>query len=65
MKMENPRYQVLNMCDFCVHDRENCGAHPLYSSIIQDHERTQDTGRSVIACDKYQSPVEAVLNSPY
>jgi hypothetical protein len=51
--------QTLNMCDFCTHERNNCGAEPVLSQKVAlingDQLGSQD---AVVACDKYESPVE-------
>lgn len=50
----------LNMCDFCSREIEICGA-----KMIRTKELTTDRGKlmdseSIVACDKYESPVEVL-----
>jgi hypothetical protein len=51
--------QTLNMCDFCTHERENCGVEPILSQAVTLNNDSQlDSQEAVIACDKYESPIE-------
>lgn len=51
--------QTLNMCDFCTHDKQNCGAAPVLSRQVSLKNGSKlDTQEAVVACDKYESPVE-------
>ncbi len=50
----------LNMCDFCSREIETCGAKK-----IRANEFITDKGKlinpdAIIACDKYESPVEVL-----
>ncbi len=51
--------QTLNMCDFCTHERKNCGAEPVLSQDVTLKNGSKlDSQEAVVACDKYASPVE-------
>ena len=51
--------QTLNMCDFCTHERESCGAEPVFSQdVTLGNGDPLDSKEAIIACDKYASPVE-------
>lgn len=51
---------TLNMCDFCSHERSDCGAQPvLVDSLNLDNLNSEQKG-SVVACDKYRSPVDVL-----
>lgn len=51
--------QTLNMCDFCTHERNSCSAEPTLSQSVALNNGSQlDSQEAVIACDKYESPVE-------
>ena len=47
------------MCDFCTHERKDCGAEPvLVQDVTLKNGSQLDSQEAVIACDKYASPVE-------
>lgn len=49
---------TLNMCDFCSQEIETCGAKKIHAKeLIADPVKSIDP-ESVLACDKYKSPVE-------
>ena len=51
--------QTVNMCDYCTHERDRCGAEPVLSQNVTLENGSQlDSQEAVIACDKYESPVE-------
>lgn len=51
--------QTLNMCDFCTHERKSCGTEPVLSqSVTLGNGSKLDTQEAVVACDKYESPIE-------
>lgn len=51
--------QTLNMCDYCTHERKSCGAEPIHGQDVTLNNGFQlDLQKAVIACDKYESPVE-------
>jgi hypothetical protein len=51
--------QTLNMCDFCTHEKNGCGAEPTLSQSVALNNGSQlDSQEAVVACDKYESPVE-------
>jgi hypothetical protein len=51
--------QILNMCDFCTHERKSCGAEPVLShDVVLNNGSQLNSKEEVIACDIYASPVE-------
>ncbi len=55
----NKPLQSLNMCDFCTHERKDCGAEPvLLQDVTLKNGFQLSSQEAVIACDKYASPVE-------
>ena len=48
---------TLNMCDFCSHERSECGAQPVLVDSLNLDNLDSDQKHSVVACDKYVSPV--------
>ena len=51
--------QTLNMCDFCTHERKSCGAEPVLSqNVTLKNGLKLDLQDAVVACEKYESPVE-------
>ncbi len=51
--------QTISMCDFCTHERKNCGAEPILSENVTLNNGSQlDSQEAVVACDNYESPVE-------
>jgi hypothetical protein len=53
--------QTISMCDFCTHERKNCGAEPILSESVTLNNGSQlDSQESVVACDNYESPVESL-----
>jgi hypothetical protein len=51
--------QTLNMCNFCTHERKDCGAEPILSQDVTLENGSQlDSQEAVVACGKYESPVE-------
>jgi len=52
---------TLSMCDFCTHDQEICGAEPTFSREVKLNNGSKlDSQEAVVACDKYESPVESL-----
>ena len=50
---------TISMCDFCTHERKSCGAEPVHSQDVTLNNGFQlDSQEAVVACDKYESPVE-------
>lgn len=49
---------TLNMCDFCSHERADCGAQPVLANLLNIDIPDSDQKEHVIACDKYVSPVD-------
>ena len=49
---------TLNMCDFCSHERSGCGAQPVLVDSLNLDNMDSDQKNSVVACDKYISPVD-------
>ena len=56
-------YQVINMCDYCENEYENYGANPLFSYEIDIEKVSPHSINSVVACDKYENLVTAIINS--
>lgn len=53
--------QTLSMCDFCTREREQCGAEPILSrEIFRTNGFMLDSDEAVVACDKYESPVDSL-----
>lgn len=51
--------QTINMCDYCTHERKNCGAEPVLSREVSLNNGLKlDSLEAVVACDKYESPVD-------
>ncbi len=51
--------QTLNMCDFCTHEIKTCGAEPILSRAVTLNNGSQlNSQEAVVACDKYESPIE-------
>jgi hypothetical protein len=46
---------TLNMCGFCSLERLECGAQPILAGLL---DLGLDPKDSVLACDKYISPVD-------
>jgi hypothetical protein len=52
-------FHTLSMCDFCTHERKECGAEPILSQNVTPNNGSQlDSQEAVVACDKYESPIE-------
>ena len=51
---------TLNMCDFCSREIETCGAKMIRSKELNTDQNKLMDPDSVIACDKYESPVEVL-----
>ena len=51
-------FQTIDLCRFCTKEYPKCGAKPIYSEAIRMKSGQLDSDESVIACDKYESPVE-------
>ena len=51
---------ILNMCDICSHERSNCGAQPVLVDSLNLDNLDSDQKHSVVACDKYVSPVDVL-----
>ena len=50
----------LNMCDFCSREIETCGAKTIHAKeLTTDQSKLMDSD-SIVACDKYESPVEVL-----
>jgi len=48
------------MCDFCSHERPDCGAQPILAEQLNLEEQGSYELTAVIACDKYRSPVDVL-----
>ena len=51
---------TLNMCDFCSHERSDCGAQPALADKLNLENLDSDQQNYVVACDKYISPVDVL-----
>ncbi|MBC8284163.1 MAG: hypothetical protein H8E32_10135 [Nitrospinae bacterium] len=51
---------TLSMCDFCSHERPDCGASPVLAEKLKLEKQEPDQLSAVIACDKYKSPVDVL-----
>ena len=51
---------TLNMCDFCSHERSDCGAQPVLANLLNLETLDPKHNQSVVACDKYISPVDVL-----
>ncbi len=51
---------TLNMCDFCSHERPDCGAQPVLAELLNLQKLESHQISDVIACDKYKSPVDVL-----
>ena len=51
---------ILNMCDFCSHERSDCGANPVLAETLEIEIHDPNQLNAVIACDKYKSPVDVL-----
>ena len=51
---------TLNMCDFCSLEISECGAQPILAGILNLDFLEPGNKESVIACDKYISPVDVL-----
>ena len=51
---------TLNMCDFCSHERSDCGAQPALADLLNLDNLDSEQKGSVVACDKYISPVDVL-----
>lgn len=49
---------TLNMCDFCSYERSDCGAQPALADLLNLENLDSEQKGSVVACDKYISPVD-------
>ncbi len=52
--------KTLNMCDFCSREIETCGAKMIRAKELNTDQSNSMDPDSVIACDKYESPVEVL-----
>lgn len=48
------------MCDFCSHERSECGAQPALADLLKLDNLDSEYKNSVVACDKYKSPVDVL-----
>ena len=54
------KYQTLNMCDFCSQEITACGAKPLFVKELVAMQKDLANPEAVVACDRYESPVEVL-----
>ena len=54
------KFQVIHMCDFCSKEIETCQASPVLGRELKvDHNQLINPD-AVVACDKYESPVDVL-----
>ncbi|QPJ61526.1 MAG: hypothetical protein G3M70_06335 [Candidatus Nitronauta litoralis] len=53
-------HQTINMCRFCTKEFPSCEANPVRSGELKLPSESIDSDRSVVACDRYESPVEVL-----
>ena len=58
-KAVEEKFQVINMCDFCSKEIETCQASPVRVRELQARVPL-DNPSAVVACDKYESPVDVL-----
>lgn len=51
---------TLNMCDFCSHERSDCGGQPALANKLNLDNLDSGLQNNVVACDKYISPVDVL-----
>ena len=51
---------ILNMCDFCSHERSDCGAQPVLAGLLNLDNLNSEQKSAVVACDRYISPVDVL-----
>lgn len=59
MKPEK-KLQTLNMCDFCAREFPECKAQPVFVKEIENLKKDLPNPEAVIACDRYESPVDVL-----
>ena len=62
MEGERKVYKVLNMCDFCANDCHVCDANRVFSKSMSVESGKLDAKESVVACDQYENPINALLS---
>ena len=50
----------LNMCDFCSREIETCGANKITAKELITDRGNLINSDFIVACDKYESPVEVL-----
>lgn len=58
MAQDTVVHQTINMCRFCTKEFPSCGAQPVLSGELKLPAESIDSDQSVVACDRYESPVE-------
>lgn len=54
------KLQVINMCDFCAREIETCQASPVRGRELKVAQAQLINPDAVVACDKYESPVDVL-----
>jgi len=54
------KLKSLNMCDFCSQEIETCGAKMIRLQELYTETDTMMDPDAVVACNKYESPVEVL-----
>ena len=59
------KFQVIHMCDFCSKEIETCQASPKRARELQGEPDQLVNPSAVVACAKYESPVEVLTKHFY
>jgi hypothetical protein len=57
------KLKLLNMCDFCSQEIETCGAKSIAAKELIPDQSQLTVPDSILACDKYESPVDVLKRS--
>jgi len=52
--------KTLNMCDFCSREIDSCGAEMIRTKELYPDQSKLTAPDSIVACNKYESPVEVL-----
>ncbi len=58
MSQDTVMRQTIHMCRFCSKEFPSCEANPILSRELNLSVESLDSDQSVVACDRYESPVE-------
>ncbi len=54
------KYRTLDMCHFCSREIATCGALPIFAKELDFKDHPIQDGETVVACDRYESPVDVL-----